>query len=76
MKPSCVPCLRTTGVVAGELGVGLPRVQYVLRTRPHIKPSAKAGNLRVFDWRAVAMIRHEISAIDARRSRGEVLSDD
>lgn len=66
--------LITVGVIAGELGVPLHRVLHVLRTRPHIRPSAWAGTLRLYDRRAVAMVRHELNAIDARRcQRGEGL---
>lgn len=35
----------------------------------HIRPSAHAGTLRPYDRRAVAMVRHELNAIDARRCR-------
>ena len=62
-----VPRLRTPGVIATEVGVPLPRILYVLSTRPHIKPCALAGRLRLYDRQAVAMVRHEIAAIDARR---------
>ena len=51
------------------MGAKLHRVQYVLRTRQHIQPAARAGNLRLFDRRAVAMVRHELNAIDARLTR-------
>lgn len=71
MRTPTVPTLRTPGRIADVLGVPLHRVHHVLRTRPHIQPVARAGTLRLFDRRAVAMIRHEINAIDARRSRGE-----
>jgi len=64
---STLPRLRTPGVIAQELGESLQRVQYVLRTRPHIKPAALAGRLRLFDRQAVAMVRHELNSIDARR---------
>jgi len=47
----------------------LPRVLYVLCTRRHILPAARAGTLRLYDRQAVAQIRHELTAIDARRSR-------
>ena len=66
---SSLPRLRTLGVIAHELGESLSRVQYVLRTRPHIKPAALAGRLRLYDRQAVAMVRHECNAIDARQSR-------
>ena len=68
---SNLPRLRTPGVIARELGESLQRVQYILRTRPHIKPAALAGRLRLYDRQAVAMIRHECNAIDARRARRE-----
>ena len=62
--------LRTSGVIATELGVPLHRVVYVLATRTHIPSVARAGNLRLYDRRSVAMIRHELNAIDARRGNG------
>jgi len=69
MTAATVPRLRTPGVIANELGESLQRVQYVLRTRPHIRPVALAGRLRLYDRRAVAQIRHAINSIDARRGR-------
>ncbi len=65
-----IPKLRTPGIMAADLGQPLHRVLYVLRTRQHIRPSAHAGCLRLYDRDAVAMLRHELSAIDARRARG------
>jgi len=65
---STLPRLRTPGVIANEVGESLPRVQYVLRTRSHIKPTALAGRLRLYDRRAAAMVRHELNSIDARRN--------
>lgn len=62
-----VPRLRTPGVVAADLGEPLHRVLYILRTRRHIHPSARAGLLRLYDREAVAEIRSELAAIDARR---------
>lgn len=62
--------LRTPGVLAADLGVPLHRVLYVLDTRKHIVPSARAGQLRLYDRQAVAQVRHELSAIDARRRGG------
>jgi hypothetical protein len=61
------PRLRTPGVIASEIGEPLSRVQYVLRTRTHIQPTATAGRLRLYDRSAVAMVRHELHTIDARR---------
>ena len=68
MSTKALPRLRTPGVIARELGESLQRVQYVLRTRPHIRPAALAGRLRLYDRQAVAMVRHELTAIDARRA--------
>ncbi len=62
--------LRTPGVLATDLDVPLHRVLYVLRTRTHIAPSARAGRLRLYDREAVAQVRHELSAIDARQLGG------
>lgn len=64
------PQLRTPGVISTNLGVPLHRVLYVLRTRHHIQPTARAGRLRLYDKQAVAMVRHELNSIDARRAGG------
>jgi hypothetical protein len=56
-------------VIAAELREPLHRVLNVLATRKHIRPSARAGTLRLYDRRAVALVRHELNAIDARRCR-------
>ena len=68
MRTPEVPILLTPGRIAERLEVPLPRVLYILSTRPHIRPSARAGCLRLFDACAVAQVRHELNAIDARRS--------
>lgn len=65
-----IPKLRTPGVLAADLGEPLHRVLYVLRTRRHIRPTASAGRLRLYDRDALAMLRHELNAIDARRANG------
>ncbi len=64
---SATPSLTTAGVIALELGEPLHRVLHVLRTRRHIAPAARAGTLRLYDRRAIAHVRHELNAIDARR---------
>jgi hypothetical protein len=61
------PRLITVGIIAEKVSVPLHRVLFVLRARPHIKPAAFAGRVRLYDSRAVAMVRHELHAIDARR---------
>ena len=68
---SPTPRLTTAGVIAAELRAPLHRVLHVLGTRQHIRPAARAGTLRLYDRRAVAMVRHELNAIDARRCRKE-----
>ena len=64
---------RMAVVALQPLAVGAHRVLYVLRTRGHITPLARAGRLRLYDREAVALIRHELNAIDARRdaSKGD-----
>ncbi len=62
-----IPKLRTPGVIARELGEPLHRVLYVLRARPHIIPSARAGRFRLYDLQAVAQIRHSLNTMDARK---------
>ena len=69
------PKLITPGVIAEELREPLHRVLHVLATRKHIRPSARAGTLRLFDRRAVAMIRYELNLIDARRCRKPEISE-
>jgi hypothetical protein len=60
-----IPQLRTPGVIAAELGESLGRVLYVLRARSHlIKPIGRAGILRLYDRKAVAMVRAALSEMD------------
>lgn len=63
-----VPSLLTAGLIAAELEVPLHRVLHILRTRPHIQPRARAGTLRLFRSEAIAQVRHELHAQDARRA--------
>lgn len=69
-----VPTLRTAGVIASTLHVPVHRVVYILRTRDHITPSARAGRLWLYDLEAVAKIRHELNAITARNNKGQGVS--
>ena len=64
------PRLVTVGVIAAELDEPVDRIDRILRTRRHIKPRAYAGNVRLFDNAAIAQVRHELNAIDARRTGG------
>lgn len=64
------PSLLTAGRIAEELGEPLHRVLNVLRTRGHIQARARAGTLRLYARDAVAQVRHELNAIDARKPKG------
>ena len=63
-----IPKARTSGSIAKELNEPLYRVEYILKTRPHIKPKCRAGRLRIYTSQAVAQVRYELNAIDARAS--------
>lgn len=67
--PSLIPGLITAGVIAHELRQPIHGIYYVLATRQHIRPKARAGTLRLYDRDALAMVRHELNAIDAGRHR-------
>lgn len=68
MTSERIPDLITPGVLAADLDVPLHRVLYILQTRDHIQPAARAGRLRLYERKAVALIRHELNAIEARRT--------
>jgi len=59
--------LNTPGSIASELGESEHRVRYIIRTRD-IRPTSRAGHIRVFSDSAVDLIRSEIARIDAARS--------
>lgn len=69
MPTVTAPKLVTSGVIATELGVPIHRVVRILQTRASIQPTAYAGNVRLYDRHAIARVRHELTAIDARRCR-------
>ena len=71
MSATDIPNLITPGVIATQLGEPLHRVLYVLRSRRHIRPAARAGRLRLYDREAVAMVRHALNGIDARGGKGQ-----
>ncbi|GMV26415.1 MAG: hypothetical protein AMXMBFR58_24460 [Phycisphaerae bacterium] len=62
--------LLTAGRIADRLHEPLHRVLHVLRTRSHIAAVARAGTLRLYKYEAVAMVRHELDSIDAKRGEG------
>lgn len=53
--------LMTPGVMAERLGTPLSRVLYILRSRNHIKPAARAGILRLYDKKALELVEAELS---------------
>jgi len=53
--------------LASILGVSVDRVRYILDTRYHIKPVVTVENMRFYRPDALAMLRHELNAIAARR---------
>lgn len=65
---NALPRMVTPGVIATSLGVPIHRVFNVLNTRRHIQPVARAGSLRLFKKEAIAQVRYELNAIDARRA--------
>jgi len=67
MPTETIPNALTSGRIADLLGVPLWRVRYIIQTRPHIQPAARAGNAWLFNKDTIAMIRHELNAMDARR---------
>ena len=67
MADNAIPTLATTGEVAKTLGVPPQRIEYILRTRPHIRPRAIAAGARCFDDTAIGLIRDELDAIAERR---------
>lgn len=62
--------LITPGVIAEELRVPIHRVLYALRSRPNIRPAARAGSLRLYDRAAVVQVREALDEIAARRGIG------
>ncbi len=63
------PKLLTAGRLASELAEPLHRVLHILNTRPHIRPFARAGTLRLYERSILAVVRSELIAIDACRKR-------
>jgi len=61
------PQLITPGRIASDVDEPLHRVLHILRTRKHIRPAARAGTIRLYRRGAIAQVRHELNAIDARR---------
>ena len=68
MQTAKPPELNTLGKVAQHLQVPVHRVQYILRSRPHLRPIATAGRLRLFDSKTIEQIAKELQRIDSREA--------
>jgi len=60
-----VPQLLTVGLIARRFNSTIAKVQYVIKSR-RIVPTARAGNMFVFDPAQVEKIRQALNAIAAR----------
>jgi len=69
------PQLITPGRIALDVNQPLHRILHILKTRDYIRPAARAGTLRLYRREAIAMVRHELNAIDARQ-RGKGVRDE
>jgi len=49
----------TMGVMAERLGVPIHKAQYLVKSR-NIKPIERAGNLRIFDEKAIEKLQREL----------------
>jgi hypothetical protein len=61
-----IPQLRTPGVIADEVGFPLARVLYVLK-KYNVRPIGRAGILRLYDCRAVDVVRNALREMDQRQ---------
>lgn len=61
-----IPAAPTVGEIARRIGAPIHRVEYIIRAR-NIRPSAVAGNVRVFSEADVNRIASEIRRIDSQR---------
>jgi hypothetical protein len=57
----------TASDIAARLGQPEHRVRWILATRPHIRPAAQAGAVRIYSTSAVALVQDAIDVIDSRR---------
>jgi hypothetical protein len=64
-----IPEERTVGAIARRYDEPIHRIEYVIDSRG-IRPSSRAGNLRVFSEAAVQRIGSELRRIDAEKQGG------
>lgn len=62
-----IPQMLTVGRLATELGEPVHRIQYILSTRTHIQPAARAGNIRLYRQEVLAAVRRELAAMATAR---------
>lgn len=62
-----VPAAPTVGEIARRIDQPIHRVEYVIRAR-RIRPTAVAGNARIFSEADVARIADELRRIDADKA--------
>lgn len=67
---SSKPTVPTVGEIARRLGESIHRVEYVVRTR-RIRPSGRAGHVRIFTEDDVSRIADELRLINARHHSEE-----
>ena len=65
---SNVPVLNTPQHIAARLNEPLPRVLELLESSSDIRPKAMASHLRVYDERAVDLVRAELGRSDTSRA--------
>jgi hypothetical protein len=65
VHPESLVSLVTAADIAKRLGQSLHRVRWILATRPHIRPAARAGAVRVYSTAAIALVQDEIDRIEA-----------
>lgn len=67
--PTLVPAVPTLGEIARRIDQPIHRVEYVIRAR-RIRPTAIAGNARVFSEPDVDRIAAQLRQIDAEKDSG------
>ena len=65
--------LYTSGDIARMLGEKVQTVQYVLKTREHIRERARVAHFRLYDEDAVEAVRREVARMQPWRRRPRVL---
>jgi DNA-binding transcriptional MerR regulator len=64
--PTTPATLPTVGAIARRLGESVHRIEYMIRSRS-IRPTSRAGHVRIFSEADVARIAVELQLIDIRQ---------